>query len=418
MYSGPAILSRGQTPAAQATTPVSFRPYIGLGAAYDTGLEPVSVASNGQVPTTNEYGLDLNLGAYVYHVWRHTRLGLDYRGDFRHYSTSSLDGTDQSLALVLTHELTRRITFTLQAQSGIYSLNNYLASLPQGIVTPNYLELPQNDIFDSRTIFATASGDLTYHFSPRLSFNAGLSGNLVRRQSTALYGTTGAIARADLEYQISWRTTVGVDYSFTYFGYTRGFGNSEMQSVGVNYSAKISRNVQLSARIGAARAASTSRNEVILAPAVAALVGETVGIQSAHALTYSPAVQVQLARAFRRSEFSMSYADQIMPGNGVYTASHSNGGGAAFNYSGVHYWNFSLNGMYSRMTSLVQTLGAYTNYGGGIGITRELGKGFHNVLRFDAFHNDIAGPALFRRTEFRASMGVTFSPGDRPLVLW
>ena len=70
------------------------------------------------------------------------------------------------------------------------------------------------------------------------------------------------------------------------------------------------------------------------------------------------------------------------------------------------------------MNSVVQTIGAYTNCGGGIGITRELGKGFHNVLRFDAFHNAIAGPALFRRTEYRASMGVTFSPGDRPLVLW
>ena len=148
----------------------------------------------------------------------------------------------------------------------------------------------------------------------------------MRRQSTALFGTTGAIARADLEYQISGRTSVGADYSFMYFGYTRGFGNSGIQSAGFNYSAKISRNLQLSARIGAARAASTSLNEVTLAPAIAALVGESGGKQIAHALHYSPAVQVQLARSFRRSEFSLFYGDQIMPGNGVYATSRSNGG--------------------------------------------------------------------------------------------
>src|ERR1017187_8353116 len=80
-YSGPAILSRGETPGAQTAAPIAFRPYIGLSGIYDTGLVPVSVTSTGGIPSSDLYGVELNLGAYTYHVWKHTTLGLDYRGD-------------------------------------------------------------------------------------------------------------------------------------------------------------------------------------------------------------------------------------------------------------------------------------------------------------------------------------------------
>jgi hypothetical protein len=36
----------------------------------------------------------------------------------------------------------------------------------------------------------------------------------------------------------------------------------------------------------------------------------------------------------------------------------------------------------------------------------------------DALRYDIASSALFRHTEYRTSIGLNFSPGDLPLVLW
>jgi hypothetical protein len=72
-YSGPAILSRGETPAAQTVAPIAFRPYIGLSGS----TIPVWCRSRyrtGGVPSTDLYGLELNLGAYTYHVWKHTTL--------------------------------------------------------------------------------------------------------------------------------------------------------------------------------------------------------------------------------------------------------------------------------------------------------------------------------------------------------
>ena len=135
------------------------------------------------------------------------------------------------------------MTFTLRNKAGVYSLNSYSLSSPLGALDPNYLQLPQNDISDNQVIFAGVSGGLTYRLSPLLSLNIGAAGTLVRRQPSALYGMTGAVARGDLEYRISLHSTVGADYRymyFDYFDYTRGFGNSDIHSVGINYSTQIS----------------------------------------------------------------------------------------------------------------------------------------------------------------------------------
>ena len=417
-YGGPAILSRGEVPGAQTASPIAFRPYIGLSGIYDAGLIPVSVTSTGGIPSTDLYGEELNLGAYTYHTWKHTTLGLDYRGDYRHYSTSYWDGTDDFLSLILTHRPSKRVTFTLRNQAGVYSFNNYTLSAPVGFLDPNYLQLPQNDIFDNRVVFVGTSADLTYRVSPRLSFNLGGEGSLVRRESTALYGMTGAVAHGDLQYRISRHSTLGADYRFTYYDYTRGFGNTAIQSVGLNYSTQVSRQVQLSARIGGARIESNSLTEVALDPALAALLGESVSIQAAHTLNYVPDMQVRLSDTFRHSQFTLEYLNQVVPGNGVYLTSRNNSGNVSYSYSGVRHWNFGVNGTYGRMTALVQTVGVYTAYGAGAGITRDLGRGLHTVLRLDAHHYDIATSTAFTHTEYRASLGLSFSPGDVPLVLW
>lgn len=417
-YSGPAILSRGETPAAQTEAPIAFRPYVGLSGIYDTGVVPVAVSGTGGVPTTDLYGVELNLGAYTYHVWKHTTLALDYRGDFRHYSTSYWDATDQFLSLILTHRPTKRVTFTIREQGGLYSQNYYFLSSDLGTLDPNYLQVPENDIYDNRVIFAGVSADLTYQLTHRLSFNLGGEGTLMRRQSSALYGVSGGIAHGDLEYRLSRHSTLGVDYRFTYYDYTRGFGTTDINSVGLNYSTQLTRHMQLSARLGGAQVESSSLAVVMFDPAIAALLGETEGIQATYRLNYTPDMQVRLLDTFRRSQLTLAYVNQVVPGNGVYLTSRNNSGNGTYSYSGVRHWNFGLNGTYGRMTALVQTLGAYTTYGAGVGITRDLGRGLHAVTRLDARHYDIPSTAAFTHNEIRISVGVDFSPGDLPLVLW
>jgi hypothetical protein len=417
-YGGPAILSRGETPAMmQSPAPIAFRPYIGLSAIFDNGIVPATVTSTGQIPTPDVYGVELNLGAYTYRTWKHTSLGVNYSGNFRHYSQQTFyDGTDQLLALILTHAPSKRVTFTLRNSAGTYS-ENYGLPTPLGIADPNYLQLPQNDIFYGPVIFLSTAADVTFHKSGRLSFNIGGEGDLVRRRSTALYGSTEGSARADMEYRLTRHSTLGVDYRFTYYSYTKGFGNTDINSVGLNYSTQFTRHLQLSARIGGARVQSLSLAEVPIDPVVAALLGETVGIQVAHQLSYVPDIMARLTDTFRRSTLGVSYINGVSPGNGVYLSSRSQSETVSYSYTGVRHWNFGASAAYSRMDALVQTLGAYTSYGGGIGVTRDLGKGLHTVLRLDTRHYDIPNNQ-FLHTEYRATLGLTFSPGDVPLVLW
>ena len=415
-YSGPAILSRGDTPNAQAKTPMAFRPYIGLSAIYDTGLVPLSLTPAGQIPTTDEYGVELNLGAYTYRAWKHTTLSLDYRSNFRHYSNSLWDGTDQLLSLALTHKPTRRITITLRNSAGTFK-QNYLPGSTPG-ASDGYLQLPQNDIYYNRVIFLSTSADLTYQQSARLSFNFGGEGNLISRQSAALYGMTGAVAHADMQYRFTRHTTLGVDYRFTHYSYTRSFGTADIHSVGLNLSTQFSPHVQFSVRAGGARVESLSLTQVTLDPAIAALLGVSQGIQAAYRLNYVPDVQARLTDSFRRSQFSLIYSDAVSPGNGVYLTSRNNTGTASYSYSGLHYWNFGVDTTYGRLSAILQTIGAYTTYGAGAGATRELGKGLHAVLRIDARHYNVNSEAAFKHTEYRATLGFDYSPGEVPLRLW
>lgn len=416
-YGGPAILSRGETPNTHTLAPITFRPFIGVNGIYDYGLLPVSVTPQGQVPNADEYGVEVNLGAYVYHTWKNTTLGLDYRGDFRHYAQHPYyDATDHFLSLILTHRPSKHVEFTLRNQAGTYS-QNYLLPTPLGVLNSSYLQIPQNDLFNNPVIFLATAGDLTYRRSARLSFNLGGEGDVVRRRSTALFGVTSYSARGDMEYRVSRHTTLGLDYHFSHFDFTRAFGASNIHSVGLNFSRQLGPRVQLSARVGGARVETSNLVQVAIDPAVAAIIGQTVGIQAAHHLNYTPDVSVRLVDTFRRSEFSLGYGNGVNPGNGVYLTSRLQSGIGAYHYKGIRYWNFGVDGSYNRLSTLAQTLGTYTSYGAGIGVTRELGKGLHAVTRFDVRRYNL-GINSFLHNEYRATFGFTFSPGEVPLALW
>jgi len=415
-YGGPAILSRGEAPGAK-NAPIAFRPYIGINGIVDNGILPVSVNENGQIPISDVYGVELSLGAYTYHTWKHTTLALDYRGNFRHYSQSTnYDGTDQYLSLILTHQPSKRIIFSLREQAGTYSRGYFLPSA-YGILEPAYLQLPQNDIYDNRVVFLNTAASVTFQKSARLSFNFGGEGDLVRRQSSALYGTTGGIARADVQYRVTRHSTIGVDYLFNHFSFTQGFGNSTIHSVGLNYSTQLTRRVQLSVRAGGARVESSALTEVPLDPAVAAILGTSVGVQAAYHRNYVPDITARLSYTYQHSNFGLSYANNVNPGNGVYLTSRNQSAGGSYSYTGIRYWNFGVDGGFSRMSTLIQTLGVYKSYGGGIGVTRALGKSMHLVGRLDTRHYDVAGQT-FLHNGFRATVGFSWSPGDIPLALW
>src|SRR6266481_6925161 len=84
-YAGPAILSRGEAPAAMSGPNISFRPFVEFGGIYDTGLSGVLLKEGtDQLASSSSYGMTLSGGVSGSHRWRHTTLGLDYRASIQH----------------------------------------------------------------------------------------------------------------------------------------------------------------------------------------------------------------------------------------------------------------------------------------------------------------------------------------------
>src|SRR5262249_22106974 len=111
-YLGPAIATGGAgqigTRGGQET---SLRFYAGVTGFYDTGIQPVSVDSKGNlVQEGGQFGEEANVGLYGTHLWKHSQLGVDYRGTFRDYSGNSYyDGIDQELTLGYTVQTSQRV---------------------------------------------------------------------------------------------------------------------------------------------------------------------------------------------------------------------------------------------------------------------------------------------------------------------
>ena len=95
-YVGPEVLSHGAAGVGQrAGKDVDLRFYANASGIYDTGLAPVSTDSNGKlVQVGGLYGVELGLGVYGKHAFRHSVLGLDY-------AENNIDGRAAVLAPIL-----------------------------------------------------------------------------------------------------------------------------------------------------------------------------------------------------------------------------------------------------------------------------------------------------------------------------
>ena len=418
-YGGPSVLSRPGPASNAIHAPVVFRPFLSVAGIYDSGLTGTSVDSNGKLISSSSEGVEGQFGVYGFHATRHTTVGLNYRGDVRHYTQNSYyDGSDHTLDLAVNHELSRHVSLSLVQTAGTFS-RTFGMFTGAGLYNPNFLPVPNNELFDNRTFYLMTAADLTWQKTARLSFNFGGSGALVRRRSTALFGVTVSTARADMAYRLTRHTTVGVDYSFVDMQFTKAFGSTNMHGVAANWAWRISRDWELAGRAGAYRMESLMLRTVALDPAVAAILGQSQGVQIGYNIDYAPIVGARLSRKFRRAELSFSYDRSVTPGNGVYLTSRSENAGASYSYTGLRRWSLTAGTQYSSMDSFTQeNIGTYNGYSAGCGATRSLMRNdLYVTARFDV-RRYTAGYAGFNRNFYRFSLTFSYSPGDMPLAFW
>jgi hypothetical protein len=417
---GPAILTRGEAPAAMATPEVSFRPFVEFSGVYDTGLTGVAVNSAGQLGSAASPGLMLSGGISGKHSWRHTKIGLDYHGSISHYTQATYyDGAAQSLLLGITHQFTRHITLALRESAGEYSQSYGLPALSPTVpfdAAASYI--PVSDFYDNRTIYASSQADLTIQKSTRLSFNLGGDFFLARRRSSALYGVTGEGARGDVQYRLSSRSTIGAGYTYSHYGYHDIFSGTDLHGAVATYGIRLTKSLEFSGYGGFMRAETTFEQSVPIDPAIAALIGESTAAVIVHRIDYVPNVAARLSETFSRGVLFLSGGHTVTPGNGLFLTSEATIANAGYTYTGLRRWSFSAQAAYDHAKSVGNVLGYYGDVGGTLSASRQIMGTMHGVLSFSARQYQSPDFSLYNRLIYTVRLGFGFSPGDIPLRVW
>jgi hypothetical protein len=399
---------------------IDFRPFLELTGSYDAGLRGVALDTQGNPVNDKSFGVEATGGISGTHSWKNASLGLDYRASFRHNAGFSFyDGTDQHLSLGLSTRLSRHTTFTLRESAGIYSNNFSSLGFSQAVpFDPASAYIPRNDFFDNRTIYLSTQADITIQRSARLSLNFGADGFLQRRRSSALYGVTGGGARADLQYRLTRRSTIGAGYTYTHYSFTGIFSSTDLHGVVATYAARLSRNFEFSGYGGVMRAETKFQQNVPLDPAVAAIIGVAVASEVSYRNNYVPNLAGRLSYTVHRGVFFVSGGHSIIPGNGVFLTSATTNVGAGYAYTGLKRWSINASAGYNISNSIGNVTGRYGSYQGSLNASRSLGRHVHGLVsaNFNRYNSGVFNNYNRWTYTFRAGLG--FAPGDVALRLW
>jgi hypothetical protein len=419
-YSGPAILSRGDAPSAMEAPQIDFTPFLSVMGVYDTGLNGVSVNSQGQLANASSEGAEADFGISGVHSWKRTKVFVNYSGAVREYSSASYySGMDQSLMFGILHRISRHVSLQLNESAGMFAQTYGLVGLsPTVQFDPTTVYTPTTDFFDNRTIYANSQAMLTYQRNARLSFAFGGDWNLTRRRSSALYGVTGEDARGDVQYRLSRRSTIGGNYMFTRFTYHGVFSGSNFHRFSVTYALQLSRSWEFTAFGGVTRVDNKFPQAVALDPVVAALLGVSQGYIVSFALNWLPSYSARLSKTFAHGVAYVSGSRTMTPGNGLFLTSSSYDVSAGYTYTGLRRWAFSVLGGYDRSESISNVTGEYGDYSGGLQTSRQISHWVHMVAGVNARKYQSSSFSAYNRVIWDARVGISFSPRDIPLRIW
>jgi hypothetical protein len=422
-YTGPGTLGRnfGIAPAAQKS--VRFRPYLGVSGIFATGLTGTKVRPDGTLENVNSYGIEGDFGISGVKVREKDSFSLDYHGNVFHYTPqSSYDGSNNFLAFGYTRQLSPHLIVQFDDSAGLYSNNFGVASTAAttdiSIGNTSALVTPSSQILDNRTYYLSTSGDLVYELSPRVTLDFGGAGFLVKRKSSSLFGSVGEQARGDVEYRLTRRSTVGLYYGYTQYQYSRAFGGSDINTLGVSYSVGLSRRTELRFRAGASRVESTSLAQFTLDPLVALLVGHTTGQAAFYRVNYIPDFSAQFLRRFNRAVAGLEASLSVSPGNGLLLTSKRTFYNGHLDYTGLRTYSISMGATREQLAGVGNSFANFSSSGANFGVSRELNHGLQANFRAEYRHYDITSLGGFLRNQARLMVGVSYSPGARPINIW
>lgn len=415
-YAGPSILSRESGLSEETRGAMNvFGLYAEIIGVYDSGL---TTAQGKQVDGVGE---ETNFGANVSHNWRRGKLSVQYRGSYRRYTDApAFNGFDQYLQLNYSEALLRHLTLDLKNTLGTTTLANGAFSFFP-LTALDRLGLPTDELFDSRTTYLQSRVDLTWRLTPRLSFNFGGDGFVIRRASVLLAGLNGFNVRASAAYRLTPRQTVSASYENTYFDFQAAYGNSRLETIALGYSIGLTREWDLGTLAGGIRVDTLGLMQVPLDPAITALTGESFAEVTFSNIRYLPVAEVRLTRRFKTASLNFDYSTGVTPGNGLYLTSRQTSGLISYSSTASRAIQVRASAGYNQLSALGQSLGTYSNLQGGLQVLYKLTGATYIDVRYDYRHYTTPytiGDAILEMDSNRVSLGIAFSLGETSPVMW
>ncbi|MGH9585030.1 MAG: hypothetical protein ACRD4O_19090, partial [Bryobacteraceae bacterium] len=315
--------------------------------AYDTNAQ---VLSSGQ--TSGAPGYDLGGGIQASHLWKTAQFSISYSGGYQHYNSNFfISGPTQNLVLGYTKRLGRRWILSLSEAAGIYLYGQSYYST-QATNTNPVIANP----FAPETRYTASGISLTYRQTRRLSYVLGGSFSLYRYNGPGGIGADDFGASMGANYQLTGRTTVGADYSYSYFRYQHNAGTDNLNGFYGTITHVFAMRWTGSASVGVTRSASVGTISVpiaILTGQQQTLVGYETGAYRDVQLI--PSFNGTLTHRYRRSQFSINGGQGVSSGNGVFLASTTRFIGGIYSYN-LRNSVFSVAGYYNRLSSISNTI--------------------------------------------------------------
>jgi len=419
-FGGPAVMTRPGAPLGRSEgATLAFRPYVGVTGRYDGNLFPVEAGAVSAL-LRSHYGLDGHWGIYGVRRGERSLVGLNYAGAYRHYvGGTRYNGANHFLNLNYTRQVSARTVLAVSPGFGIYKYGLHYTAAPL-IADPFGLTAPidpNEEGFDARTYAYTAAGGVAHQLSERWSLMLGGGGYYIKRKNLSFISSQGATSTGVLTYQLGPRQQIGVAYSYNFFFFPRGFGESHSHTLQLEYAVQLSPLWRAGVGAGVLRSENDRLARVTLDPEIAAITGQRTALEAVHNVVNRPAFRATLGRQMQRGSLSFYYRRDIHPGNGFITSALRDEGGVSYSYTATERLNLGFQAYGYSYESLMQELLRYNSLGGGIGVNYALTRSLHFTARFDVRRWRVTGTS-FDRERLGIMAGFMFSPGETPLALW
>ncbi len=383
-YTGPAVLSRSYS-VSRPLIPeqLKWSESVGISAVYDSGVSQV-VNPNGSLSSGSLTGTILSWSLVGRHYFRRDQIAVNYTGSYSQYAGStSYTGSNNSVAVDYGHVLTRRLRLNVSGMGSVlsqnYVLDNATVAPETSVANINLASSPNIQITDFGTKQFSTQIDVVWQKSARLSFDGGVSYFAVVRDAPGLLGMTGEQGRGDMNYRLTRKMTVGAYYSYSYYIFPHGYGTTNTNTAGGIFSYALSNTMQVRLRGGMSYVDSLEFQPVQIAPAIAALLGESTGLIDAATKVSTSDISAQFVKDFRGGKtVSVAYAHGVSPGNGIFQTSEQESMSVSF--AMPLFRVYKLHAAFGRDTLTAvgvsqSALGSYGSEYASMGVSRALHRG-------------------------------------------